>query len=71
VVLVLALAAGGLGYRARRQRQNAAKFAIPSPPGIAEGQFVSIGGIDQWIQIPGDDVSNPVLLVLDGGPGSS
>lgn len=40
-------------------------------PGIHEARYVRIGGIDQWIQIRGDDRSNPVLLWLSGGPGFS
>ena len=33
--------------------------------------FVPIGGIEQWINIRGDDRSNPVLLVVHGGPGEA
>ncbi len=66
-----ALVAGGFSYRAYRQNENAKIFAIKSPNGIADGQFVKIGGIDQWIQIRGEDISNPVLLILHGGPGAS
>lgn len=39
--------------------------------GIHEARYVRIGGIEQWIQIRGDDRSNPVLLWLSGGPGFS
>ena len=42
---------------------------ITTPNGIVEQRFVRIGGIDQWIQIRGEDRDNPVLLVLHGGPG--
>lgn len=44
-------------------------YAISSPNGIDEGQFVTIGDIEQWITIRGWDRDNPVLLFLHGGPG--
>jgi len=71
VAIVLVAAGTGAAYRSYRQDRNAELFAIRSPPGISEGGFVKIGGIDQFIQIRGDDTRNPVLLVLHGGPGSS
>ena len=46
-------------------------LAIKSPPGIDEASFVKIGGIDQYVQIRGDDRANPVLLFVHGGPGIS
>ncbi len=49
--------------------RNAQQFAISSPKGIDEAQFVKIGGIEQWITIRGWDRDNPVLLFLHGGPG--
>src|SRR5687767_12771444 len=61
--------AGGLAYRKSRQRQVAQALVIDTPNGIVEERFVRIGGIDQWIQIRGEDRDNPVLLVLHGGPG--
>lgn len=39
--------------------------------GVDQTSFVPLGGIQQWISIKGDDRSNPVLLVVHGGPGES
>ncbi len=36
---------------------------------IEEASFITIGGIEQWATIRGDDRRNPVLLLLHGGPG--
>jgi pimeloyl-ACP methyl ester carboxylesterase len=51
--------------RARNEKQ----FAIPTDVGIDESQYVSIGGIEQWVTIRGYDRHNPVLLFVHGGPG--
>ena len=60
---------GGLGWRKARQRRVAKALEINTPNRIVEQRFVRVGGIDQWIQIRGEDRDNPVLLVLHGGPG--
>ena len=39
--------------------------------GINESLYVDINGSRQWINIYGQDLDNPVLLYLHGGPGSS
>ena len=62
-------AVGGLAWRKARQRRVAKALEIDTPNGIVEQRFVKVGGIDQWIQIRGEDRDNPVLLVLHGGPG--
>lgn len=43
--------------------------AFDSSQGIAQLKEVEIGGMKQWISVRGEDVSNPVLLWLHGGPG--
>lgn len=37
---------------------------------IHEERFVTIGGIEQWVTIKGDDRNNPVVLFIHGGPGN-
>ena len=39
--------------------------------GVNESMYVDINGTKQWINIYGEDIDNPVLLYLHGGPGSS
>jgi hypothetical protein len=38
---------------------------------IEEARFITLGGIEQWITIRGDDDSKPVLLLVHGGPGDA
>ncbi|APQ19117.1 alpha/beta hydrolase [Maribacter hydrothermalis] len=38
---------------------------------IKEERFLSIGGIEQWITIKGENLKNPVILFIHGGPGST
>ncbi|HEX4267940.1 MAG TPA: alpha/beta hydrolase [Steroidobacteraceae bacterium] len=56
--------------RASGASNNSASSAA-SAGSISESGYVPIGGIEQWIQIRGDDRDNPVLLWLNGGPGYS
>lgn len=74
IVLAAAIAlliAGALSYRAWRQNETARGLAIHTANGIEEASFVPIGGLEQWIQIRGEDRKNPVILILHGGPGGS
>jgi pimeloyl-ACP methyl ester carboxylesterase len=70
-VLAALATASGFGFRAYRQHLSARALAIQSPNGVQEGMYVKIGGVDQWIQIRGEDRGNPVILFIHGGPGGS
>ncbi len=65
---LVVLGGAGLGLSAYGYYHQ---IAIDPLRGIDESRYVRIGGIDQWIQIRGDDRRNPVLLWLNGGPGFS
>lgn len=43
---------------------------IVAPDGIQETYKARIGGIDQWINVRGQDRDNPVILFVHGGPAS-
>jgi pimeloyl-ACP methyl ester carboxylesterase len=71
LAMILILVLLGLGYRAYRMRENAKMLVIHSPNGIARSGFIRINGVEQWVQIRGEDRDNPVILFLHGGPGYS
>ena len=41
----------------------------PFPQAVIEEEFVPLGGVDQWIGVRSQDRTNPILLVVHGGPG--
>lgn len=43
---------------------------IVTPNGVQETYTASIGGIDQWINVRGEDRANPLMLFVHGGPSS-
>jgi pimeloyl-ACP methyl ester carboxylesterase len=55
-VIALSLAAGSVHAQRSAHR-------------IEEASFITIGSIEQWVTIRGDDRRHPVLLLLHGGPG--
>lgn len=71
VALAVIGIAGAVGTRAYLQHRNAEVLAIRTPRGIDEQRYVKLGGLEQYIEIRGNDRANPVLLLLNGGPGVS
>jgi pimeloyl-ACP methyl ester carboxylesterase len=71
LALIAAAIVALLGLRAYLQHDTARTLAIHAPDGIEESMYVRIGGIDQWIEIRGQDRRNPILLCLHGGPGGT
>jgi pimeloyl-ACP methyl ester carboxylesterase len=57
--------------RKRNRNKNARTLQINTMNRIVESRYVSIGGIDQWVTIRGEDCNNPVLLFIHGGPAST
>ncbi|QHL86841.1 alpha/beta fold hydrolase [Nibribacter ruber] len=39
--------------------------------GIHEENYLTLGGIEQWVTIHGEDKTKPIVLFLHGGPGST
>jgi pimeloyl-ACP methyl ester carboxylesterase len=71
VGLVVVAVGGLLALRSYMQHAAARTIVIQTANGIDEAGYVRIGGIEQWLQIRGQDRHNPVILCLNGGPGGS
>jgi proline iminopeptidase len=69
VFLLIGIPSSALLYRKYLQHNVAKERAIASSDGIDSLEPVRIGGIDQWIEVRGQNVNNPILLFIHGGPG--
>ena len=67
--LVIVGLSSALLYRKYLQHTVAEERAIRSANGIDSLEAVQIGGIEQWIEVRGQNVNNPILLFIHGGPG--
>jgi pimeloyl-ACP methyl ester carboxylesterase len=71
-VLVVALVvAAGITYRSWVLQQSERQLVIPDAGGVDESFFVGIRGTHQWVTIRGRNRSNPVVMMIHGGPGVS
>ena len=50
---------------------NTQKTKIRSAAGVQKTQYITIGGIEQYIQIRGQDITNPIIIIIHGGPGNN
>ncbi len=69
--LALLVVSGGLAYRWYLQEKLRGETAISTPNGIESLEKIDLNGSKQWLLIRGNDQSNPALLFLHGGPGST
>lgn len=67
--VLVVVVSSALLYRKYLQHRVAEERAITSPNGIDSLEAVRIGGIQQWIEVRGQNVNNPILLFIHGGPG--
>ncbi|CAN7465274.1 alpha/beta hydrolase [Phenylobacterium sp. LjRoot164] len=70
-LLLIALVAGLALWLAAARAGARRRQAIRTPNGIDQAGFISINGVEQWVSIRGEDVENPVLVLLHGGPGTA
>lgn len=69
LVGVVALADGWLRFGHTRPFRGPDGGVLPYS--VAEAGYWRLGGVDQWVLVRGEDIANPVLVVLHGGPGMS
>ena len=68
-ILVAAVLIAGLSYRAYRQHEISRTTRIDPVRGVDDELFTTIGGVEQWVSIRGQDRNNPIILLVHGGPG--
>lgn len=71
IVLIILLGIGSLLLIPGSTDPITDRKGNPIPGSIASLEKIKLGGVEQWILIRGESISNPVLLFLHGGPGTS
>jgi pimeloyl-ACP methyl ester carboxylesterase len=62
---------GGLLARSQVRQYHTDVDRIVTPHGVDEAEYVTVGGVRQWITVRGMDRRQPILLYLHGGPGAA
>ena len=65
------LALPPLACGAAEPKAQATPLCASTSRKVHEEKFVSLGAIEQWVTIKGEDCANPVILFLHGGPGNT
>lgn len=60
----------GMLRRPAMRRQNYRALGATVDGGTNRGEWMLLGGLEQWVTIRGTDDANPLLLVVHGGPAS-
>lgn len=65
--VAIAVGGGAAATRAFVQHQTAERLRIDAEDGIQESGFIKLPSGEQWVVIRGENIDNPVLLVVHGG----
>lgn len=70
LIIILAIIVFALLIIFAARWRNAVKNQITTPDGIQESTYLDINGSKQYIQIRGENINNPVMIFIHGGPAS-
>ena len=70
LIVVLVIVFGGISIIIGVRNYNAIRGCIHSSNGIEEEGYIDLCGQEQYYLIRGEDVSNPVIIWIHGGPAS-
>jgi pimeloyl-ACP methyl ester carboxylesterase len=65
--VTIAVVGGAAATRAFFQHQTAERLRIDAKDAIQESAFVKLPSGEQWVVVRGENIENPVLLVVHGG----
>ena len=70
LIIILAIIVFALLIIFAARWRNAVKNKINTPDGIQESTYLDINGTKQYIPIRGENINNPVMIFIHGGPAS-
>lgn len=70
LIVLAALIIGCVLFVTAAKGVNYATHRVTSSEGTDKDEFITLGGMEQYIHIRTENTSNPVIICLHGGPGS-